>query len=283
MINTRRGFVMSCLSFLCAACASDKVMFSSFEHKLTRKYTLDSKQFVDHTPWARLLTKYVLVESDGNNLILYGNFTMEDRTHLDHYINGLCVFPIETLNRREQYAFWLNLYNALVVRLVLSRYLILSINDIKFGFTPLTRSPFQQKLVSIKDEPLSLSDIRQNILIPLFDDPRIHYGLCDAAIGSPNIQTKPFTGDWVDRMLDGAALDFINHPKGLKIQNGGVILSGVFENHPNEFGAGLYRNLLHIKNYAMPGLLDEIDIKIPVRYEFNWSLNDGTGIKNKKS
>ena len=258
-------------------------MFSSFDHKLTRKYTLDSKQFVDHTPWARLLTKYVLVDSDGNNLILYGNFTMEDRTYLDHYINSLCVFPIETLNRREQYAFWLNLYNALVVRLVLSRYLILSINDIKFGFTPLTRSPFQQKLVSIKDEPLSLSDIRQNILIPLFDDPRIHYGLCDAAIGSPNIQTKPFTGDWVDRMLDGAALDFINHPKGLKIQNGGLILSGVFESHPNEFGAGLYRNLLHIKNYAMPGLLDEIDIKIPVRYEFNWSLNDGTGIKNKKS
>ena len=49
----------------------------------------------------------------------------------------------------------------------------------------------------------------KKILSSLFLDPRFHYGLCDAAVGSPRLQHHPYTGDKVDRMLDEAALNIL--------------------------------------------------------------------------
>ena len=63
------------------------------------------------------------LKTDGTTVIAYANFSQPDRQALENYIQSLASFPIEKLNRKEQYAFWLNLYNALVVRLVLENYL----------------------------------------------------------------------------------------------------------------------------------------------------------------
>jgi hypothetical protein len=252
------------------------------EEKWWQKYSNQSKQFVDHNSWAFLLKKYVIVTSDNNHLFAYGDFTPEDKERLNIYIYNLSSFPIEILSRREQYAYWLNFYNALTVRLILSRYLILSIQDIKFGFPPFTTDAFKEKLIDIRGVAFSLDDIRYKVLLQVFNDPRIHYGLCDAALGSPNIPISPFTGDWVDRMLDGAALDFINHSKGLFIENGALVLSRLFHKYSNEFGRNKVSQLSSIKNYIVPGTLKKIDAKMPVRYQFDWSLNDGTGMLDQK-
>ena len=159
-------------------------------------------------------------------------------------------------------------------------FLKLSINDIKFGLPPFTINGFNKKLIYIKGQVLSLNDIRLKILLPLFGDPRIHYGLCDAAIGSPNIQRKPFTGDWVDRMLDGAALDFINHKKGLDINDKELILSRLFVRYQNQFGSNSSSQLSHIKYHLVSGAINKINVKLRVVYQFDWSLNDGTGMRN---
>jgi len=83
-------------------------------------------------------------------------------------------------------------------------------------------------------------------------------------------------------MLDGAALDFINHSKGLFIENGELVLSELFRKYPTEFGRDKASQLSTIKNYIVPGTLKKINPKMPVRYQFDWSLNDGTGMLGKK-
>tara|TARA_B100001123_G_C15132227_1_gene955832 strand:+ start:175 stop:942 length:768 start_codon:yes stop_codon:yes gene_type:complete len=243
-----------------------------------KEYDSLSDRFVDHRAWGYLLNKHVRLGMDGINRVAYGDFTPEDRRYLDFYIKSLADFSYETLNRKEQYAYWLNLYNALVIKLILSRYLVLSINDIKFGSDLFRTSPFNKTLVRIKGVPLSLANIRNDILSNLFVDPRLHYGLCDAAIGSPKLLKYPFTGDRVDRMLDGAALDFVNHPRGVLIKEDIIKLSGLYRRYFEDFGRNRVELLRHVKGYAMYNLKAKLDEKMPIIYKFDWSLNDGTGL-----
>ena len=201
------------------------------------------------------------------------------RGQLDSYIQNLATYPVDALDRREQYAYWLNLYNALAVRLVLSRYLVLSIRDIDFGGGPIGDGPFDRKLVAVLGEPVSLSDIRNRILRPIFNDPRLHYGLCDAAIGAPNLQRRVFTGDRVDRMLDGAALDYVNHPRGVRREGPRLVLSGLYDWYATDFGETPASVLSHVRRYASPGLVTHLGSALALHHEFDWSLNDGTGIR----
>jgi len=242
--------------------------------------TAGSTRFFDHSPLAALLERHVFKRSDGVHLFGYGDLSEREHATLDRYIRDLAEFPVEVLDRREQYAYWLNLYNALVLRLVLSRYLVLSIRDIDFGVGPLGAGPFERKLIAVRGEALSLSDIRNSILRPVFDDPRLHYGLCDAAVGSPNLPRRVFTGERVDRMLDGAALDFIHHPRAVRRQGLKLVLSGLYDWYVDDFGGAPAGVLSHLRSFAGPGLLADLRPELGQRYEFDWSLNDGTGIRN---
>lgn len=244
------------------------------------RFVPGSKREVDHSPLAVLLDRHVLKRSDGVHLFAYGDLTEGERAELDRYIRTMSGFAVDSLDRREQYAYWLNLHNALVLRLVLSRYLILSIKDIGFGFGPLGDGPFDRELVKVLGRPVSLTDIRERILWPTFKDPRLHYGLCDAAIGSPNLQPKVFTGERVDRMLDGAALDFVNHPRGARRDDGGLVLSALYRDQAVAFGETFGDVLAHLRLYADGALLPALRGPKTARYAFDWSLNDGTGLRN---
>jgi hypothetical protein len=286
MIIDRRRFLATAAAIGAAAlagCSHNATPGADGETRLEgpwRRWVEGSKREVDHAPLALLLDRHVLKRSDGVHLFAYGDLSAAERGSLDHYIQNLANFAIDSLDRREQYAFWLNLYNALVLRLVLSRYLVLSIRDIDFGFGPIGDGPFERKLVAVLGQPLSLFDIRYRVLRPIFNDPRLHYGLCDAAIGSPSLQTKAFTGERVDRMLDGAALDFVNHPRGARLEGGTLVLSKLYDWHALDFGGSPSGVLAHLRRYAGPGLSLGSWAGMPMRHEFDWSLNDGTGLRN---
>lgn len=244
------------------------------------RHVVGSSREVDHSPLAVLLDRHVLKRSDGVHLFAYGDVSEAERAGLDRYIRALAGFAVDSLDRREQYAFWLNLYNALVLRLVLSRYLVLSIQDIGFGLGALGDGPFDRELVAVLGQPVSLSDIRERILWPIFKDPRLNYGLCDAAIGAPNLQPRVFTGERVDRMLDGAALDFVNHPRGARVEGDRLVLSEMYRRYRGQFGGGDAEILAHLRRYAVAPMPAAPRGARTVRYEFDWSLNDGTGLEN---
>ena len=141
-----------------------------------------SVQAIDHTGWERFLVRYLRIGGDGVHRVAYGEVTPEDRAALDDYIEQLATLPIGTYNRLEQMAYWINLYNALTVRLVLDHYPIASIRDIGDTPRPLSGGPWDSKLVEINGTPVSLNDIVHRILRPIWRDPRVHYTLSCAAI-----------------------------------------------------------------------------------------------------
>ena len=101
---------------------------------------------IDHGPWDRFLAAYVAANTDGVNRMAYGSVSEADRKALDAYIGGLAAVPISRYSRPRQMAYWINLYNALTVRLILDHYPVRSIRDISAscalsGATPASITP----------------------------------------------------------------------------------------------------------------------------------------------
>ncbi len=97
----------------------------------------------------------------------------------------LAATSADRLRRAEQFPFWINLYNALTVKVVLDHYPVEIIRDIDISPGLFADGPWGKKLVTVEGEALSLDDIEHRILRPIWKDPRLHYVLNCAALGVP--------------------------------------------------------------------------------------------------
>ena len=232
-----------------------------------------SSQVVDHAAWGEILDRYLLANhQSGVNRFRYADVSDRDRSSLEEYIDTLEATRVSELNRDEQYAYWFNFYNALTVLLILEHYPLDSIRDIGGLFS---QGPFEQKLATVEGEEISLNDIEHRILRPIWEDPRIHYGVNCASIGCPNLLPEPFTGATVDEQLDEAAAAYINHPRGVSVGRRRLTLSSIYEWFQVDFGDDIEGVLAHLREYAEPEL--ESQLQSPpenVKFEYDWSLNE---------
>ncbi|WP_323796249.1 DUF547 domain-containing protein [Nisaea sp.] len=238
-----------------------------------RPHVAGSRRLVDHRLWDRFLSKYRRLRSDHVPMLPYGEIPTAEWELLDTYLGTLAATPVHTLDRPEQYAFWLNLHNALVVRLIARAYLVLSVRDIDFG----NGTPWDRPIIEVEGRRLSLTDIRNGILRAYWRDGRVHYGLCYGAVGSPGLLAQGFTGANVDRLLDEQALDFVNHPRGVWADGRMATLSRLYEWYADDLGGSRSAILAHLRLYALPRLRRMLKDNVAVGYAYDWSLNDATG------
>jgi hypothetical protein len=230
---------------------------------------------VDHAAWTRLLGLYARPSADGVTRFDYAGLQAGDRTALDDYIGALSATPVSTLNRTEQYAYWLNFYNALTVQVVLDHDPVDSIRDINISPGLFAFGPWDRKLVQVEREELSLNDIEHRILRPVWRDPRIHYGVNCASIGCPNLLTTAFTAANLDRLLTENAVAYVNHPRGARVQYGALTVSRIYDWFREDFGGSEAGVLNHLRQYARPGFRDQLQtIDDIADHEYDWSLND---------
>ena len=71
-------------------------------------------------------------------------------------LSRLTSLPISGYSRREHFAFWVDLYNELTVRLVLDHYPLSSIKDINISPELFSAGPWGKKLITIDGEALGL-------------------------------------------------------------------------------------------------------------------------------
>jgi len=231
-----------------------------------------STAHIDHAAWSAFLEKY-LVAGDINQL-RYASVTTEDRQRLDSYIDGLAALPISQYNRSEQFAYWINLYNAATVRLVLDHYPVHSIRDINISPGLLASGPWDKDLIAVEGERLTLNDIEHRILRPIWNDPRLHYVLNCAARGCPNLLPRAFTADDANRLLDQAARVFIN-TRAVHIKHGKLIVSSIYDWFTEDFGGSEAGVLEHLRRYAMPPLATELaNFQKIDGVDYDWRLND---------
>lgn len=238
----------------------------------------DAEAVVDHGAWARLLESYLHVDDDGVNRFAYANVTAADRAALERYVARLAALPIDDYDRPEQLAYWINLYNALTVRVVLDHYPVDSIRDIDISPGLFADGPWDRALVRVAGEDLSLNDIEHRILRPIWRDPRIHYAVNCAAHGCPDLQPRPFAGSDAEVRLEAAARRYVNSQRGVRVRADGLVVSSIYVWFQEDFGGDDDGVIAHLARYAQPALAaalarsDEI-----VDHAYDWSLNDYRG------
>ena len=234
-----------------------------------------SRQKIDHRVWDEFLKKYVVApQPSGINRIRYAAVTPEDRAALKSYLATLQNVAISSYNPAEQKAYWMNLYNALIMDLVLARFPVGSIRDINISPGLMVRGPWAAKLVTIEGERVSLDDIEHRILRPIWKDNRIHYALTWASLGSPNLQRSAYTGDNMEALLEGGAREFINHPRGVELKNGHLKVSSLYAWFDEDFGGSAEGLMEHWQAYASRPLVDSLrKYTGGLDHDYDWRLN----------
>ncbi|MFQ5972933.1 MAG: DUF547 domain-containing protein [Alphaproteobacteria bacterium] len=234
-----------------------------------------SRETFDHGRWNEFLGRYVVTDGSGVNRIAYGRVRPDDKGLLEAYIDNLAGADAARLGRREQFAFWVNLYNALTVNLVLEHFPISSIRDIAGRTWPLLSfGPWKRKLCAVAGEPLSLSDIENRILRPIWRDPRIHYAVNCASVGCPNLRQEAFAGVGLEAQLESAAREFVNGPRCVIEHNGRLVVSSLYNWYARDFGSGPTAVLDHISQYARTSLVNVLEGARRIDgYEYDWRLN----------
>ncbi len=233
----------------------------------------NSGTIIDHSAWDTLLKKYV-VDQDGINLFAYGSVDQTDRGILDGYLGTLQSVPVSDLNSREQFAYWVNLYNALTIQVIVEHYPVESIKDISYGWLP-RGGPWREKLVTVQGMELSLDDIEHRILRPVFQDNRVHYAVNCASIGCPNLQNRAFTRANLESLLELGAKQYINHPRGVLMEEDALILSSIFDWYGEDFGDNEAEIIQHLLKYMEPERKEMLEQYHSIDgFRYDWSLNE---------
>ena len=239
---------------------------------------------IDHGEWSAFLSRYLSVRDPGPNRMAYDQVSDADKKRLDDYLASLSATPISRYARDEQRAYWINLYNALTVKIVLQHYPVKSIRDIDISPGFFSVGPWGKKLISVEGEPLSLDDIEHRILRPIWKDPRIHYAVNCASLGCPSLMPQAFTASNTEELLDRGAQDFINSSHGARFDdNNRLTVSSIYDWYQEDFGADEAGVIAHLRAYALAPLAAKLATVDEVYdYDYDWSLNGTVSVEEQE-
>ena len=229
---------------------------------------------IDHSRWQDLLDRYLDAKHpSGVYRFDYANITPEDQQKLIDYLNTLQALDPRHYSRATQYAYWINLYNALTVKLVLDHYPVDSIKDIRQGLLDFD-GPWNNDIALVVGQTLTLDDIEHGILRPIWRDNRIHYAVNCASLGCPNLWPQVYTADNTEQLLNQAAEAYINHPRGVSFEDSQLSISSIYDWYQVDFGGNPAGVLAHLQQYANTTLKPQLaSYQARLRYQYDWTLN----------
>ena len=219
-----------------------------------------------------------------------------DRAKLDGYVNLIATASVDKLSRDERIAFWLNAYNAIVLRTVIDHYPIAG-KSADYPAKSIRQIPgaFERLQHRVAGRTLTLDQIEKDVL-PTFNDPRVYFALGRGAAGSGRLRSEAFVPARLDEQLSDVAAECLSRGQCVQIEAGAgkVAASSIFSWREKEFAAAYadkapaaLANRSPIERaviaFVYPKLLNaEKDVieknTFQVAYKpFDWTLNDLTG------
>jgi hypothetical protein len=164
-------------------------------------------------PFEIILDSYV---RDG---YVYYRALQIERPPLDMYVASLDVpqATVESWSKPAQEAFWLNAYNALVLRTVIDHYPIKG-RSTEYPANSVRQIPgaFDQAKHRVGGRTLTLDDMEKTVIAG-FGDARLLFALGRGAIGSGRLRSEMYRGDALSQQLEDATNEFITRPTCLKV------------------------------------------------------------------
>ncbi len=276
MNNTLKALIMLSTLPALASCATiERLAIPKSEIISSDLQKFGTQSQISNQIWDDFLQKHTALGDDNIVRVNYAAVSAEEKQQLDTYISNLEALNISEFNRDAQLAYWINLYNAVTVSVILDNYPVDSIRDITSGLVD--PGPWNEDRISVNGRQLSLNDIEHGIVRPLWpDEPRIHYAFNCAAIGCPNLAQTAYTADNVEQRLQENAVLYVNDPRGVSIaDNGSLTVSKIFSWYRDDFGRSDDAVIAHLRLFAKPELKQALEQATKInRYVYDWSLND---------
>ena len=173
---------------------------------------------------------------------------------------------LQTYSRKEQLVFWMNLHNVLVIETIAKNYPVQKPSDLAIG--PNGASLHDAKLVTINNVPLSLRDIRENIVYKNWPNPVVIYGFYRGDIGGPGIMDYAFTSNNIDYVLHLQAFEFITSLRGINYTKFNRNISALYaEARPYYFQDWPGGVEAHLRQFADKKTLKALDKETPFTVE----------------
>lgn len=228
----------------------------------------------DHSAFSALLAEVV----DERGFVDYGVLAA-DPAPLDRYLGRLAATDPSALSDADRLAFWLNVYNAYTLKLIVDNYPIDSIHDVVSGaFIPLVNTPFKVEFVTVGGETMTLDGVEHGTIREEFDEPRIHFALVCAARSCPPLRAEAYVGDRLDAQLDDQARRFLTNPAKNRIpaDDETIRLSKIFDWFGGDFGDDDAARQAFLAPYFDGDVRDRLargafDVEF---LSYDWSLND---------
>ena len=246
-----------------------------------------------HRPFDEILDIYV---RDG---LVYYYALRQERGKLDRYVQALGDVGADTLKgwpRDRQLAYWINAYNAFVLRTVIDGYPIRGRSN-EFPANSIRQIPgaFERRTFQAGGRTLTLDAIEKDVIAE-FGDARALLALARGAMGGPRLKSEAFTEGRLDSQLDTMASELVTRRDMVfvDIPNGVMSVNPLFSWREAAFAKSLASKAPEVYASRSPlekAVLALIDAQL-VRseaeflrkntfrmafHDFDWKLNDLTG------
>jgi uncharacterized protein DUF547 len=227
---------------------------------------------------------------------VYYRALKSDRSKLDSFVSQQSTAAVDKMSREEQMAFWLNAYNALVLKTVIDHYPIAG-RSADYPAKSIRQIPgaFERLQHRVAGRTVTLDQIEQTILSG-FNDPRVFLALGRGAEGSARLRSEAFVPARIEEQLAESVSECPTRAQCFRIdrENGKVYVSSIYSWREKEFAAAyadkapaafasrspIERAIVAlIQPKLLPSEREFLQKNsFQVVYDpFDWSLNDLTG------
>ena len=232
----------------------------------------------DHSLFTEVLKDHVR-----GDRVDYARLKLDAR--LEDYIDQLQNTNPSDFGPEEAKAFWLNVYNAFTLKLIVENYPVTSINELHFCGslylgTALGRTVWKTWQFEIYGETYTLDRVEHEILRGRYRDFRVHAGLVCASVGCPPLRAEAYEKEHIEEQLDDQMRQWLadENRNYYDHQSNTLHLSRIFDWFENDFtGAGrsLVEAILPFMRAEDRNAIEQAAQVPAVEFrDYDWSLND---------
>jgi hypothetical protein len=246
-----------------------------------------------HRPFDEILDIYV---RDG---LVYYFALRQERGKFDRYVQALGEVSAETLkswSRERQLAYWINAYNAFVLRTVIDSYPIRGrATDYPANSIRQIPGAFERRTFRAGGRMLTLDAIEKDV-IGEFGEPRALLALSRGAVGGPRLKSEAFSSERLESQLATMASELPTHRDLIFVDVSNERLSvnplfswreAIFTKALGDRAPAIYATRSPLER-AVLALIDPLLVPSEAEFlrkntfrmafhDFDWKLNDLTG------
>ncbi|WP_396208807.1 DUF547 domain-containing protein [Gemmatimonas sp.] len=226
-----------------------------------------------HAPFDRLLKTHVRA-----GLVDYDAFARAPE--FPRYLASLDTVHVSALSEDERLAYWINVYNAYTIQLIVRHHERQSIRNINrtLGFLQL-KGPWNEPIVKAGGQVYTLDQVLHRILRREFHESRVHFAIVPASKSAPPLRSEAYVGARLGEQLEDQTRRFLSDTTKTWYRNGVLGLNRLFEAYERDFGSSRKEMILFVAPYItfrptepQRKRLEEGRALLNYR-QYDWSLN----------